>query len=92
MKILNGLLLLIAPSAWARLCEHDWEDVANHHVDGAPYLQAKDNTELPSLEIRPLIVNGPPGNRVDIIFFGDGCRLPGPLPFLILVRYPNAEL
>lgn len=78
MNILNGLLLLIAPGAWAQLCEHDWGDVANHHIDGVPYLQAKDNIEPPYLEIRPVIVNGPSGNRIDIIFLGDGCRPPGP--------------
>lgn len=39
---------------------------ANHHVDGVPYLQVKQNDSPPPLDIQPLIVNGPSSNRVDI--------------------------
>ena len=47
--------------------------VQGHEVDGVPYLQARQDAEPPPLEIRSLIVNGPSSNRVDLIFFSDGC-------------------
>ena len=60
--------------AAAQFCEHQWEGkFANHEVDGVPYLQARQDAEPPPLEIRSLIVNGPSSNRVDLIFFSDGC-------------------
>jgi hypothetical protein len=37
-------------------------------------LQVRQSVAPPPLEIRPLIVNGPSSNRVDLIFFGDGCK------------------
>ena len=36
-------------------------------------LQVRDDISAPALEIQPLIVNGPTSNRIDLIFFGDGC-------------------
>lgn len=67
-------------SVVGQFCEHQWEgDFADHDVDGVPYLRVMEAAAAPELEIRPLIVNGPSSNRVDLIFFGDGCmsRLPG---------------
>lgn len=64
----------ITSVALGQFCEHQWEGkFADHEVDGVPYLQARQNVAPPPLEIRPLIVNGPSSNRVDLIFFGDGC-------------------
>lgn len=37
----------------------------------------------PSLDIRPLIVHGPAENRVDLVFFSDGCE---PFPKFELFR------
>ncbi|KAI1650986.1 IgA peptidase M64-domain-containing protein [Daldinia loculata] len=63
----------ITSVALGQFCEHQWEGkFADHEVDGVPYLQARQNVAPPPLEIRPLIVNGPSSNRVDLIFFGDG--------------------
>ncbi|KAF3055261.1 hypothetical protein GL218_07476 [Daldinia childiae] len=63
----------ITSIALGQFCEHQWEgEFADHKVDGVPYLQARQNVDPPPLEIRPLIVNGPSSNRVDLIFFGDG--------------------
>lgn len=31
-------------------------------------------TSPPPLEVLPLIVNGPVSNRVDLVFFSDGCE------------------
>lgn len=60
--------------ALGQFCEHQWEGkFADHEVDGVPYLQVRQDVPPPPLEIRPLIVNGPSSNRVDLIFFGDGC-------------------
>ncbi|KAI1245984.1 hypothetical protein MGN70_012881 [Eutypa lata] len=59
--------------ALGQFCEHQWEGkFADHEVDGVPYLQVRQDVPPPPLEIRPLIVNGPSSNRVDLIFFGDG--------------------
>jgi hypothetical protein len=77
MQLLKALLLVVAVTTRAvtgLLCEHQWEgEFADHHVDGVPYLQARQNDSPPPLDIQPLIVNGPSSNRVDIIFLGDGC-------------------
>ncbi|KAK6956168.1 hypothetical protein Daesc_001441 [Daldinia eschscholtzii] len=63
----------ITSIALGQFCEHQWEGkFADHEVDGVPYLQARQDVAPPPLEIRPLIVNGPSSNRVDLIFFGDG--------------------
>ncbi|KAH7368677.1 IgA peptidase M64-domain-containing protein [Plectosphaerella cucumerina] len=60
-------------SVVGQFCEHQWEgDFADHDVDGVPYLRVMEAAAAPELEIRPLIVNGPSSNRVDLIFFGDG--------------------
>lgn len=76
MQLLKALLLVVAVTTRAvtgLLCEHQWErEFADHHVDGVPYLQARQNDSPPPLGIQPLIVNGPSSNRVDIIFLGDG--------------------
>lgn len=59
-----------------QFCEHQWEgEFADHDVDGVPYMRVMETAAAPELEIRPLIVNGPSSNRVDLIFFGDGCAL-----------------
>jgi len=73
MELSKGLLLIIATASWVingLLCEHQWD---GEYADDTPYLQEKQNVPPPPLDIRPLIVNGPSSNRVDIIFFGDGC-------------------
>lgn len=79
MTRLNNLLVLASGvgSAVGQFCEHQWEgDFAEHDVDGVPYMRVMEaNAAPPPLEIRPLIVNGPSDNRVDLIFFGDGCAL-----------------
>lgn len=60
--------------ATAQKCEHQWDGpFAEHEVDGVPYLRARQNVAPPPLDIQPLIINGPSDNRVDLIFFGDGC-------------------
>ena len=62
--------------AAAQFCEHQWEGefAADPAAGGAQYLQDRqEGVAPPPLEIRPLIVNGPSENRVDLIFFGDGC-------------------
>jgi hypothetical protein len=70
--------LLILGSAYIALgqyCEHQWEgEFAEHDIGGVPFLQAVDSQAAPPLEIRPLIISGPSSNRVDLIFFGDGCK------------------
>lgn len=78
MKNLENIVVLLAATARIALghsCEHQWEGkfAANHKVDGVPYLEVRQDVPPPPLEIRPLIVNGPSSNRVDLIFFGDGC-------------------
>lgn len=74
MELLNGLLLITASMVWGQLCEHQWKgEFADQHVDGVPYLQAKEDVQPPPLEIRPPIVNGPSSNRIDIVFLGDRC-------------------
>jgi hypothetical protein len=61
-------------AAVAQFCEHQWDGpFAEHEVDGVPYLKVRQNVEPPPLEIQPLIINGPSDNRIDLIFFGDGC-------------------
>ena len=30
--------------------------------------------DVPPLEIRPIFQSGDPKNRVDLVFFGDGCE------------------
>lgn len=78
MSMLKSFLVLatVASLALGQFCEHQWEGpFADHKVDGVPYLQAKQqDVAPPPLEIRPLIVNGPSSNRIDLIFFGDGCK------------------
>lgn len=36
-------------------------------------LPVKINSEVPKLEIEPLLESGPSNNRVDLVFFSDGC-------------------
>ncbi|KAI2470700.1 IgA peptidase M64-domain-containing protein [Annulohypoxylon bovei var. microspora] len=76
MNLLNKFLVTAVAIrvAFGQFCEHQWEGKwADHEVDGIPYLQARDDVPPPPyLEIRPLIVNGPSNNRIDLIFFGDG--------------------
>ena len=60
----------------AQFCEHQWEgEFADPAAAaGVPHPQVRqEDVAPPPLEIRPLIVNGPSDNRVDLIFFGDGC-------------------
>lgn len=61
-------------AAVAQFCEHQWDGpFAEQEVDGVPYVRARQNTAPPPLDIQPLIINGPSENRIDLIFFGDGC-------------------
>lgn len=75
----SALVLAAATSvAVGQMCEHQWDGpFAEQEVDGVPYLRARQNTEPPPLDIQPLIINGPSDNRVDLIFFGDGCKYAG---------------
>lgn len=67
----------VAHVALGQYCEHQWEGkFADREVDGVPYLRARQDTPPPPLDIQPLIVNGPSSNRIDLIFFGDGCESP----------------
>jgi hypothetical protein len=62
------LELELAPffhEAQARLSS--WADTPKAEFDGVP---------PPPLEILPLVVSGPSSNRVDLIFFADGCGCP----------------
>lgn len=67
-------LLVITAIAWPALgqfCEHQWEgQFAERGIDA----QEASSAEAPDLDIRPLIISGPSSNRVDLIFFGDGCN------------------
>lgn len=77
MIVTRSSLVLAAGvgAAVGQFCEHQWDgDFADHEVDGVPYLQARQNTAPPPLDIQPLIINGPSDNRIDLIFFGDGCK------------------
>jgi hypothetical protein len=75
---LNSTLALAAICghvAMAQKCEHQWEgEFADHEIDGVPYLHVRQDVPPPSMEIQPLIVNGPSSNRVDFLFLGDGCE------------------
>ncbi|RYP92812.1 hypothetical protein DL770_001092 [Monosporascus sp. CRB-9-2] len=75
MNTLKSFLVRAATArvALGQFCERQWEGkFADHEVDGVPYLRARQDVTPPPLEIRPLIVNGPSSNRIDLIFFGDG--------------------
>lgn len=79
MMHLSSLLVLLSGvgSALGQYCEHEWEgEFADREVDGVPFLQALESAAPPPLDIQPLIVTGPSENRVDLIFFGDGCTSP----------------
>lgn len=76
MNVFKALLVtaVTIPVALAQFCEHQWDgEWADRKVDGLPYLQVRDSIDPPELDIRPLIVNGPSRNRIDLIFFSDGC-------------------
>ena len=70
--------------AWKRanaLCGNPptWEfqilldDTSSSHVAGSVEKLASQN-EAPILDIEPLITSGDSRNRVDLVFFSDGCR------------------
>lgn len=76
MVHLNNLLVLLSGvgAALGQFCEHEWDgQFADHDVDGVSFLQVAASAAPPPLEIKPLIVTGPSSNRIDLIFFGDGC-------------------
>ncbi|KAI1088365.1 IgA peptidase M64-domain-containing protein [Rostrohypoxylon terebratum] len=78
MNLFRAMLFTVVaiPLAFSQFCEHQWEGKwAHQKVDGLPYLQVKDDVDPPDLDIRPLIVNGPSRNRIDLIFFSDGYTL-----------------
>lgn len=88
MMNIKTLVTLISgvASVAGQFCEHQWDgEFADHNVDGVPFLQAVETAAAPELEIRPLIVNGPSSNRVDLIFFGDGCTSTNPGGVVIYV-------
>lgn len=65
-------LTATAGVALGQQCEHQWSGAFSAgEIDAV--LQARQDVEPPPLEIRPLIVSGDSSNRVDLIFFGDGC-------------------
>lgn len=76
MKSWPLLAATAAALARAQFCEHQWQgQFAKREDQQPPHLQLQQRqttTPPPPLEIRPLIVNGPSENRVDLIFFGDG--------------------
>ncbi len=70
---MKSLLLLASAAdiALAQFCEHQWEGrFAARRTDN---VQARQDVAPPPLDIQPLIINGPSENRIDLIFFGDGC-------------------
>ncbi|KAI0400442.1 IgA peptidase M64-domain-containing protein [Xylaria palmicola] len=69
---MRSLIILAAAAgvALAQFCEHQWD--GRFAKRRASETQARQNIAPPPLEIRPLIVNGPSSNRIDLIFFGDG--------------------
>lgn len=76
MKQFSNFVTLASSAtvALGQFCEHEWEgDFADYDVDGVPHLLAAAKAAPPPLDIQPLIVTGPSSNRVDLIFFGDGC-------------------
>jgi hypothetical protein len=76
-NLVSLALISGAGTALGQYCEHVWDgEFADHDVDGVPYLQAFESAAPPPLEIQPLIVTGNSSNRVDLIFFGDGCMFP----------------
>ena len=65
-----------ASAVVAQKCEHQWTGpFSESEIDAV--LQSRQDTPPPPLEIRPLIVSGDSANRVDLIFFGDGCKREG---------------
>ncbi|KAI1120545.1 IgA peptidase M64-domain-containing protein [Nemania abortiva] len=69
----NSLILAAAVAAnvaLAQFCEHQWE--GKFAAPKAGEVRVRQDVAPPPLEIRPLIVNGPSSNRIDLIFFGDG--------------------
>lgn len=74
-KRLAVLLGLASSRVLGQYCEHQWEGkFSDQQEDGVAYLDGVESTAAPPLEIRPLIISGPSKNRVDLIFFGDGCE------------------
>lgn len=74
MRSSSSILALSATVgvAISQKCEHQWSGAfSEEEINGV--LQARQGAEPPPLEIRPLIVSGDSSNRVDLIFFGDGC-------------------
>lgn len=74
MRSTTSLIALTATAgvAVSQKCEHQWTGAfSEEEIDVV--IRARQNTEPPPLEIRPLIVSGDSANRVDLIFFGDGC-------------------
>lgn len=69
---MKGLLLLGAATsvAVAQFCEHQWE---GSFARNASKRRVRPDVAPPPLDIQPLIINGPSSNRIDLIFFGDGC-------------------
>lgn len=60
--LLNPLLLFTCVAAWAPAQQTFATEVQPQAV--AP----------PPLEVRPLFLSGPTGNRVDLVFLADGCK------------------
>lgn len=74
MRSSTSFLALTATAgvAVSQKCEHQWSgSFSEEEINNV--LKTRQNVEPPPLEIRPLIVNGDSSNRVDLIFFGDGC-------------------
>ena len=75
MRTLSTSLIALTASAGVAVgqqCEHQWTGAFSaEEIDAVLY--ARQDVEPPPLEIRPLIVGGDSSNRVDLIFFGDGC-------------------
>ncbi len=53
-------------------CVHQFheEDIPHWYPDQ----ETLSGVEPPPLEIEPLIISGPSSNRVDLVFFSDGCE------------------
>lgn len=70
------LFIAAAGLASAQFCEHQWEGrfAAPKHGE----VRVRQEVDPPPLDIQPLIINGPSENRIDLIFFGDGCMQNNP--------------
>ena len=63
---------------------HGDEDAFTLATDFSLGQEVMGKVDPPPLEISPLFVSGPIQNRVDLVFFSDGCTFPSKLDFCTL--------